>query len=128
MLRYPVVYAILHIPLTVVRYITFYQEKSGVRTNDILSAVTITAVALFELNGVMNVLLLFLTRGDRDLLEHQLPARNKYRPPPRNIDTCRCGFKDGKASCSQYGVICYIHPDSALSQSLGGDSDSPGNS
>lgn len=74
-------YAILVAPLSVIRWIGFYQENTGARTNRISPAATITAVTIFGLSGTLNVLLLFLTRGNTFLFGRELPVRATSGPP-----------------------------------------------
>jgi hypothetical protein len=80
------VYAILVAPLSVIRWIGFYQENTGNRTNRISPAATITAVTIFGLSGTLNVLLLFFTRGNTFLFGRELPERvTSTSVPPAQV-------------------------------------------
>jgi len=63
MLAYPVVYCISILPLSVVRWIGFIQER-GHRPNHVSSTATFAADTIYSLSGVFNVVLLLTTRPD----------------------------------------------------------------
>src|SRR5687767_5791038 len=63
---YPVVYSILILPLTIVRFIGFGQEaKYGAAR--ISSGATLTVAAVYGLSGACNVVLIRLTRSKSTL-------------------------------------------------------------
>jgi hypothetical protein len=96
---YPLVYAILVAPLSVIRWIGFYQENTGNRTNRISPAATITAVTIFGLSGMLNVLLLFFTRGNTFLFGRDLPVRASSVPPAQvTVSVQQIVNRDGRAS------------------------------
>ena len=59
--RYPVMYTITVMPLSVVRFIQFGQERHG-RQSHIPPGATFGVESLWNLNGVVDVVLFFLTR------------------------------------------------------------------
>ncbi|KAJ7045895.1 hypothetical protein C8F04DRAFT_1227946 [Mycena alexandri] len=63
MIAYPVCYSILLLPLSVVRWIGFVQERGG-RANKIPSAATFGVISLYGLSGALNVVLLLSTKPD----------------------------------------------------------------
>lgn len=64
--RYPIVYSFSILPLSIVRWIDFVQERNGgeVSTN---SAATFACISIHVLSGVCNVLLLLKTRPNTPL-------------------------------------------------------------
>ncbi|PPQ83623.1 hypothetical protein CVT25_006308 [Psilocybe cyanescens] len=63
MLLYPLVYCILILPLSVVRWIGFVQESHG-GENRISATSTLAVTALYGLSGACNVILLLTTRPE----------------------------------------------------------------
>ncbi|KAF5338492.1 hypothetical protein D9611_013243 [Ephemerocybe angulata] len=63
MLAYPVVYCIAILPLSVARWIGFFQERNG-GVSTIPSSATFACVAILSISGACNVLLLLTTRPD----------------------------------------------------------------
>ncbi|KAJ7105417.1 hypothetical protein C8R43DRAFT_1046810 [Mycena crocata] len=61
MIAYPACYCVLVLPLSVVRWIGFVQERGG-GTNNIPSAATFAVISLYGLSGALNVALLLNTR------------------------------------------------------------------
>lgn len=59
MLAYPLVYSVLVLPLSIVRWINFGLEKHG---NDVPSVWSFLVITVFSLSGAMNVGLVLLTR------------------------------------------------------------------
>jgi hypothetical protein len=62
--RYPVSYALLIIPTSVVRWTEFHQEYTGDRVDHVKSATLMTVMTIFSLSGVVNVLLFFIIRSN----------------------------------------------------------------
>ncbi|KAF9024559.1 hypothetical protein BDZ89DRAFT_1068957 [Hymenopellis radicata] len=79
MLAYPIVYSILILPLSVVRWITFNSDT--VLSGAALSAVTMVVVSIYGLSGFFNVLLLLLTRPDTLLFGRSIPTPVRGRAP-----------------------------------------------
>ena len=59
--RYPVLYCILVLPLTVVRFLTFNEEKKYGEAKP-RPVATFVVITIFSLSGVLNALLYRLTR------------------------------------------------------------------
>src|SRR5260221_14057479 len=76
---YPLTYCLCILPVSIVRWIGFIQEKKYNR-NDIPSAASFFAVSIFGLSGFLNVVLLLSTRPNSGLFGKLVfePAR---RPP-----------------------------------------------
>lgn len=72
MLLYPIAYAIVVLPLSIVRWITFAQEKYHTKVSMPIGA-TILAMILFASSGALNVILYIRTRPDTALF------RSHYR-------------------------------------------------
>ncbi|KAF8915566.1 hypothetical protein CPB85DRAFT_413173 [Mucidula mucida] len=79
MLAYPIVYSILILPLSIVRWITFNSDSalSGAST----SAVTMVVLSIYGLSGFFSVLLLLLTRPDTLLFGRAVPTPVRGRAP-----------------------------------------------
>jgi hypothetical protein len=60
--RYPVVYAILILPLSVARWIGFVQESHGDKKNHVPPTALLSVQVIYCLSGLCNVVLFFLTR------------------------------------------------------------------
>ena len=71
-LRYPFLYAICILPLSIVRWIAFVQEHNG-GTNNVPSAATLTVISLFQLSGLFNVILLITTKPNIGLFGNHPP-------------------------------------------------------
>jgi hypothetical protein len=71
LIAYPLVYSVIVLPLSIVRWIGFSQESRGV--NHISSAATISVISIYGLSGMFNVLLFLLTRPDRLLFTGPTP-------------------------------------------------------
>jgi hypothetical protein len=65
LLAYPLVYSVVILPLSFVRWLTFYKNEAN---PTIPSAATFFGITLFALSGAFNVLLLLVTRPDLLLL------------------------------------------------------------
>lgn len=83
---YPLVYSILILPLSVVRWISFVQERGG-RTNSIPSSATFTVISIYGLSGAFNVILFVVTRpesilfgrrSDLGMLPERTPPTHKH--------------------------------------------------
>jgi hypothetical protein len=68
--RYPLVYAVLVLPLSVARWIGFVEEDHGITVSTVPSSATIATLFIFSLSGLANVLLFFLTRPTLLLFGH----------------------------------------------------------
>ena len=77
-------YSVLVLPLSAVRWMTFYQANHG-GGKPISAAATFGVIAIYELSGAFNVILLFTTRSDV-LLFHR-----KKHPPQPNGDGSALG-------------------------------------
>jgi hypothetical protein len=82
--RYPLMYSVLVLPLSAVRWMTFYQANHG-GGMPISAAATFGVIAIYELSGAFNVILLFTTRSDV-LLFHR-----KQRPQQPNDNDSALG-------------------------------------
>ena len=60
--RYPIVYAVLVLPLSVARWIGFVQETHGDRKNHVPPTALLSVQVIYCLSGLANVILFFLTR------------------------------------------------------------------
>ncbi|KAG5641950.1 hypothetical protein DXG03_003939 [Asterophora parasitica] len=69
MLAYPIVYCVIILPLSIVRWIGFVQERGG-GENTIGAAPTMTVLGIFGLSGAANVVLLLTTRPNSVLFGH----------------------------------------------------------
>ncbi|KAJ7736825.1 hypothetical protein B0H16DRAFT_1572738 [Mycena metata] len=63
MIAYPICYCVLLVPLSVVRWIGFVEERGG-RMDSIPSAATLAVISLYGLSGASNVVLLLSTKPD----------------------------------------------------------------
>lgn len=87
MIAYPLVYSILVLPLSVVRWVGFVQERGG-RLSHIASSATLTVVTIYGLSGAMNVVLLFVTRPNSLLFGHtQVYDTDGRAPSPSSSNT-----------------------------------------
>jgi hypothetical protein len=64
--RYPVLYGIQILPLSVVRWMGFMQETHGDRKNHLPPGAVIAVACIYNLSGISNIVLFLLTR--RNLL------------------------------------------------------------
>jgi hypothetical protein len=81
--RYPGVYCLGIMPLSIVRWIAFVQESRHDGVSHMPSAATLASEAIFGLSGFFNVILLLTTKPGSGLFGHLMfisPA-----PPPLNI-------------------------------------------
>lgn len=70
--RYPTLYAVCVLPLSVIRWIRFVQEhKYG--TSTVSHAATFAGSTLFNFSGLFNVVLLLKTRPDSGLFGRTIP-------------------------------------------------------
>ncbi|KAA1473968.1 hypothetical protein DENSPDRAFT_840507 [Dentipellis sp. KUC8613] len=84
MLAYPLSYSVLVLPLSIVRWLTF---STG---GNVPSAATFVVITLYGLSGMVNVLLLVLTRPRLLLFSEPLPTTAPVRaPPPRPLSKGR---------------------------------------
>ncbi|KAF9467367.1 hypothetical protein BDZ94DRAFT_1249167 [Collybia nuda] len=77
MIAYPVVYSILIIPLSVVRWIGFVQERGG-RESHIGAAATMSVIGIYGLSGACNVILLLTTRPNSILFSKGLDYEPRH--------------------------------------------------
>ncbi|KAA1473969.1 hypothetical protein DENSPDRAFT_780811 [Dentipellis sp. KUC8613] len=75
MLAYPLSYSVLVLPLSIVRWLTFSTGGS------VPSAATFVVITLYGLSGVVNVLLMLLTRPRLLLFSEPLPPTSPVRVP-----------------------------------------------
>ncbi|TFY64241.1 hypothetical protein EVG20_g6012 [Dentipellis fragilis] len=75
MLAYPLSYSVLVLPLSIVRWLTFNTGGS------VPSAATFVVITLYGLSGMVNVLLLLLTRPRLLLFSEPLPTTSPIRAP-----------------------------------------------
>jgi len=77
--RYPTVYCILVLPLSIARWVAFDQEaKHGVYS--VLPAVTFAVATNFQLSGLLNVVLFLITR--HGMFKFQLVLQSMASPQP----------------------------------------------
>jgi len=65
--RYPVVYSVLIIPLSVIRWLGFANEKSGANPTPAEYTNNLAALAVFGLSGFLNTILLLKTKPQSGL-------------------------------------------------------------
>ncbi|KAK0213163.1 hypothetical protein DFS33DRAFT_101077 [Desarmillaria ectypa] len=96
LIAYPVVYSILVLPLSVVRWITF----SG--KNQLGSAANLIVISIYGLSGMMNVILLLVTRPNSMLFGRTGRASHGHAPSRRGWSGTQAHAKqDGVEECSQ---------------------------
>lgn len=95
--RYPAVYCLGIMPLSVVRWITFVQEAKHGGAYTMSSAATLTSQAVFGLSGFFNVLLLLTTKPESGLFG-QLMFISPARPPLTISDP----FRDERSTEDEY--------------------------
>ena len=78
--RYPIVYCVTVLPLSVVRWIGFVQEKHG--RSSVPSAATFSVCALFGLSGLFNVVLLMTTKPESGLFGRLMFTAEAKPPSP----------------------------------------------
>ncbi|KAF8647462.1 hypothetical protein AX16_006668 [Volvariella volvacea WC 439] len=72
LLAYPIVYSIMILPMSVVRFIQFVRERQPIEDRTPMpSAATFAVVAIFNLNALFNVALTYWMRKDANLLHRQ---------------------------------------------------------
>ncbi|RDB16862.1 hypothetical protein Hypma_002509 [Hypsizygus marmoreus] len=81
MLAYPIVYSILILPLSVVRWIGFVQERGG-GTNTISASATMAVTSIYGLSGALNVVLLLTTRPNSILFGRSTCAPSRKPTVP----------------------------------------------
>ena len=77
--RYPILYCVLVLPLTVLRFMEFHEEKVYGQTHKRL-VVTFIFDNLFVLSGVFNALLYRFTRSG--IFKPEVQLETGPRPPP----------------------------------------------
>ncbi|KAF8893529.1 hypothetical protein BD779DRAFT_1506741 [Infundibulicybe gibba] len=90
---YPVVYSILILPLSVVRWIGFVQERGG-KPSNIASSATITVIAIYGLSGLFNVILLLTTRPNSILFGRRVEYYTGQAP---SLESAQAGGNARKA-------------------------------
>jgi hypothetical protein len=70
---YPLVYSVIVLPLSVVRWITGF----GTNPHQMSSAATIIVISIYSLSGALNAMLFLLTRSDLLLLGNASSAQSK---------------------------------------------------
>lgn len=78
--RYPLVYCLGIMPLSIVRWITFVQEARHDGINNVPATATLASEAIFGLSGFFNVILLLTTKPESGLFG-QLMFISPARPP-----------------------------------------------
>ena len=77
--RYPIVYSVIAVPITIVRWMGFAEEiKYGV--NPTPAEFNLAVLAIFGLSGFLNAILLFTTRPQSGLFG-RLMFTSEARPP-----------------------------------------------
>ena len=89
--RYPIIYSIIVIPATVVRFIEFGQEKEH-KVQEVPAGWVFFAQSLFRLGGILNVLLFLMTR--RGLLLFRDDTQNA-KALPESKENLNSGVTDG---------------------------------
>ncbi|KAK0476750.1 hypothetical protein IW261DRAFT_1566827 [Armillaria novae-zelandiae] len=98
-LRYPAVYSILVLPLSVVRWITFNGK------NQLGSEATLIVISIYGLSGMMNVILLLVTRPNSVLFGKTGRAGRGRVSSPRGWSDPQVHAKeDGTEDSSQFGL------------------------
>ncbi|KAJ3517235.1 hypothetical protein NLJ89_g633 [Agrocybe chaxingu] len=82
MAAYPLVYCVSILPLSVARWIGFVQEGRGDRKNHVPPAATFLAVAIYNLSGFGNVILLLTTKPDAELFGRPTNFASGRAPSP----------------------------------------------
>ncbi len=82
--RYPFVYAICVLPLSIVRFMTFVRELKG-GIDNLPAAATLVFSSIFQLSGFFNVLLLLTTRPDIGLFGRRPPLPMPVGPQPFQV-------------------------------------------
>lgn len=83
--RYPIVYCICILPLSIVRWIEFYDEAKNGSTS-MPPDYTLAVTTIFGLSGFLNVLLVFTTKPNLGLFGRPTvrnvgpPDINQFRP------------------------------------------------
>ncbi|KDR75047.1 hypothetical protein GALMADRAFT_69340 [Galerina marginata CBS 339.88] len=80
MLAYPLVYCVSILPISVVRWIGFIQERNG-GTSRISSTATAVVSTIYGLSGVCNVILLLTTRPESVLFGKYSNFSSGHAPP-----------------------------------------------
>ncbi|KAJ7188935.1 hypothetical protein C8R46DRAFT_877398 [Mycena filopes] len=101
MIAYPACYCLLLIPLSIVRWVEFAQERGG-RANTIPAAATFAVSSVYRLSGALNVLLLLSTKpnsmlfGGGQVEEEEEHGHGRAPMPQPRGDR----FSDGGSSMS----------------------------
>ena len=79
--RYPVLYGIQILPLSVVRWMGFVQENHGDRKNRVPPGAVIAVAVIYNLSGITNIILFLLTRRglllfDKDIEDIKLKGHS----------------------------------------------------
>ncbi|KAH9484981.1 hypothetical protein JR316_0001885 [Psilocybe cubensis] len=104
MLLYPLVYCMLILPLSVVRWIGFVQERGG-GENKISATATLAVTAIYGLSGASNVVLLLTTRPE-SVLFGKHPYVSVMRAPSPVLSTnhderSESGYESGRQRASK---------------------------
>jgi len=102
MIAYPLVYSVIVLPLSIVRWITGF----GTNPHHIPSAATFIVISIYSLSGAFNALLFLLTRSDLLLLGNtsSVPGKGLGLAPgiPLTVGTDRpSGFTDTDSTRSR---------------------------
>jgi hypothetical protein len=86
--RYPLVYCLGVMPLSIVRWIAFVQEAKNDGVHNMPSVATLASESIFGLSGFLNVVLLLTTKPESGLFGH-LMFISPARPPVITLDSYR---------------------------------------
>ncbi|KAF5385891.1 hypothetical protein D9615_002585 [Tricholomella constricta] len=86
MLAYPIVYSVLIMPLSIVRWIGFVQER-GDGVNTIGAAPVMLVIGIYGLSGAANVVLLLTTRPNSVLFGHPVDYTPRVSRPSASMST-----------------------------------------
>ncbi|TFK44244.1 hypothetical protein BDQ12DRAFT_7819 [Crucibulum laeve] len=108
MLAYPIVYSITVLPLSVVRWVGFVQERNHGH-NNIPSAATLAVCAIYGLSGACNVILLLTTRPSSVLFGRPIDYGVTQRSPSPGL----LGYTDDQSSVNMQTVTSrpVVHSD-----------------
>jgi len=77
MIAYPILYALLVLPQSIIRWLGFVQENTGRHINTIPFAATFTGRVIYGLSGICNVILFLKTRPHLLLMTPPAPLYNQ---------------------------------------------------
>ena len=97
-LSYPLLYAVLVVPMSVVRWLGFVQENTGQHVNHIPHAAIFAARLIFRLSGLLNVILFLKTRPNLLLL-----GRPSEPPDEVNGGHARTPPNGDQTDCAENG-------------------------